>query len=195
MGPGGEASPSLRRDHRRAHRRRPSGSRVRGTQRRAGTDAAGAIRGRLADHRRPRGRRTAHPARGGSRDHGHHPGVGRRAAPAAPRLLARLTEEVDAGGSDLLQATIFEVQRTRPVINGTAAQNQAADQVGGVGDSRAARHPGQHHAGPRCREQLRRRGGVQPGPLRRQSAGHACLDSVTGAASAAASAPRSRTWR
>ena len=37
-----------------------------------------------------------------------------------PRVLARLTEEVDAGGSDLLQATIFEVQRTRPVINATA---------------------------------------------------------------------------
>jgi cytochrome P450 len=37
-----------------------------------------------------------------------------------PRLLARLRDEVDAGSSDLLQATIFEVQRTRPVINGTA---------------------------------------------------------------------------
>lgn len=37
-----------------------------------------------------------------------------------PRLLSRLTAEVDEGGSDLLQATIFEVQRTRPVINGTA---------------------------------------------------------------------------
>jgi cytochrome P450 len=37
-----------------------------------------------------------------------------------PRLLNRLTDEVDAGGSELLQATIFEVQRTRPVINGTA---------------------------------------------------------------------------
>src|SRR6476469_830208 len=37
-----------------------------------------------------------------------------------PRLLARLTAEVDAGGSDLVQATIWEVQRTRPVINGTA---------------------------------------------------------------------------
>lgn len=37
-----------------------------------------------------------------------------------PRLLARLTDEVDAGGSELLQATIFEVQRTRPVINATA---------------------------------------------------------------------------
>jgi cytochrome P450 len=36
-----------------------------------------------------------------------------------PRLLTRLAEEVDAGGSELLQATIFEVQRTRPVINVT----------------------------------------------------------------------------
>ena len=31
-----------------------------------------------------------------------------------PRLLSRLTAEVDAGGSELLQATIWEVQRTRP---------------------------------------------------------------------------------
>ncbi|BBY29605.1 cytochrome P450 [Mycolicibacterium sediminis] len=37
-----------------------------------------------------------------------------------PRLLARLTEEADAGGSELLQATIFEVQRVRPVIDGFA---------------------------------------------------------------------------
>jgi cytochrome P450 len=37
-----------------------------------------------------------------------------------PRVLSRLAAEVDAGGSDLLQATIFEVQRTRPVINATA---------------------------------------------------------------------------
>ncbi len=37
-----------------------------------------------------------------------------------PRLLNRLADEVDAGGSELLQATIFEVQRTRPVINVTA---------------------------------------------------------------------------
>jgi hypothetical protein len=37
-----------------------------------------------------------------------------------PRLLSRLTAEVDAGGTDLLQATIFEVQRTRPVIKAFA---------------------------------------------------------------------------
>ena len=36
-----------------------------------------------------------------------------------PRLLSRLTEEADAGGSELRQATIWEVQRSRPVIDGT----------------------------------------------------------------------------
>jgi cytochrome P450 len=36
-----------------------------------------------------------------------------------PDLLARLAGEVDAGGTELTQATIFEVQRTRPVISGT----------------------------------------------------------------------------
>jgi cytochrome P450 len=36
-----------------------------------------------------------------------------------PRLLARLTEEVDAGRSELRQATIWEVQRTRPVVEAT----------------------------------------------------------------------------
>lgn len=35
-----------------------------------------------------------------------------------PRLLSRLTDEVDAGGSTLRQATIWETQRTRPVIDG-----------------------------------------------------------------------------
>jgi cytochrome P450 len=34
-----------------------------------------------------------------------------------PQLLLRLTEEVDTGGSDLRQATIWEVQRTRPVLD------------------------------------------------------------------------------
>ena len=67
-----------------ADRRGPPGPGVRGPQRRTGPDAAGAVRGRLADLRRPRGRRVAHPARGGTRDHGDHTGVGGRAAPAAP---------------------------------------------------------------------------------------------------------------
>jgi cytochrome P450 len=35
-------------------------------------------------------------------------------------LLGRLVEEVDSGGSALLQATVFEVLRTRPVVNGSA---------------------------------------------------------------------------
>ena len=36
-----------------------------------------------------------------------------------PRLLTRLSAEVDAGGAELLQATIWEVQRTRPVVEAT----------------------------------------------------------------------------
>ncbi|CAM3277388.1 cytochrome P450 [Mycobacterium intermedium] len=35
-----------------------------------------------------------------------------------PELLERLVAEVDTGGSELLQATVWEVQRTRPVIEG-----------------------------------------------------------------------------
>ena len=37
-----------------------------------------------------------------------------------PNLLARLVEELDAGGSELLEATVHEVLRTRPVIDGSA---------------------------------------------------------------------------
>jgi hypothetical protein len=37
-------------------------------------------------------------------------------------VLSRLVDEVDSGGSDLLQATINEVQRNRPVIDGAARQ-------------------------------------------------------------------------
>lgn len=37
-----------------------------------------------------------------------------------PRLLARLTAEVDTGGTELTQATIWEVQRTRPVVEATS---------------------------------------------------------------------------
>jgi cytochrome P450 len=36
-----------------------------------------------------------------------------------PQLLSRLTEEVDAGGSELRQATISEVQRNRTVLDST----------------------------------------------------------------------------
>ena len=47
-----------------------------------------------------------------------------------PRLLARLAAETDAGGSELVQATIWEVQRTRPVINGTARMTKTRIQLG-----------------------------------------------------------------
>jgi cytochrome P450 len=47
-----------------------------------------------------------------------------------PRLLWRLTEEVDAGGSQLRQATIQEVQRTRPVIRFTARMTKKRIRLG-----------------------------------------------------------------
>ncbi len=47
-----------------------------------------------------------------------------------PQLLTRLTEEVDAGGSELRQATIWEVQRTRPVLTGALRRTMTRIQLG-----------------------------------------------------------------
>jgi cytochrome P450 len=47
-----------------------------------------------------------------------------------PRLLARLTDEVDAGGSELRQATIWEVQRTRPVVDMTLRRTKMRIRLG-----------------------------------------------------------------
>ena len=47
-----------------------------------------------------------------------------------PALLARLTEEADAGGFQLRQATIWEVQRTRPVVDGTLRMTRARIRLG-----------------------------------------------------------------
>jgi cytochrome P450 family 138 len=42
-----------------------------------------------------------------------------------PAVLRRLADEADAGGSQLREATILEIQRVRPVIDGTARQVRA----------------------------------------------------------------------
>jgi cytochrome P450 len=47
-----------------------------------------------------------------------------------PQLLSRLTEEVDAGGSELRQATIWEVQRTRPVLDGSLRRTRKRIRLG-----------------------------------------------------------------
>jgi cytochrome P450 len=47
-----------------------------------------------------------------------------------PELLSRLTDEVDAGGSELRQATIWEVQRTRPVLEGTTRHTKTRIRLG-----------------------------------------------------------------
>jgi cytochrome P450 len=47
-----------------------------------------------------------------------------------PELLSRLTDEADAGGSELRQATIWEVQRTRPVLGGTTRRTMTRVRLG-----------------------------------------------------------------
>jgi cytochrome P450 len=47
-----------------------------------------------------------------------------------PQLLSRLTEEVDAGGSELRQATIWEVQRTRPVLDAAVRRTKTRIRLG-----------------------------------------------------------------
>jgi cytochrome P450 len=47
-----------------------------------------------------------------------------------PRLLTRLTAEVDTGGSELRQATIWEVQRTRPVVDVTVRMTRQRIRLG-----------------------------------------------------------------
>jgi cytochrome P450 len=47
-----------------------------------------------------------------------------------PELLSRLADEVDAGGSELMQATIAEVQRTRPVLTAALRRTKTRIQLG-----------------------------------------------------------------
>ena len=47
-----------------------------------------------------------------------------------PELLSELAEEADAGGSELRQATIWEVQRTRPVLDGTTRRTKTRIRLG-----------------------------------------------------------------
>ncbi|MCV7152039.1 cytochrome P450 [Mycolicibacterium pyrenivorans] len=47
-----------------------------------------------------------------------------------PDLLTRLTEEVDAGGNELLLATIAESQRTRPVLTAALRRTKARIRLG-----------------------------------------------------------------
>ena len=47
-----------------------------------------------------------------------------------PQLLSRLTDEVDAGGSELRHATILEIQRTRPVIDSAVRATKSRIRLG-----------------------------------------------------------------
>ena len=48
-------------------------------------------------------------------------------------MLARLAVEADDGGAELRRATIWDVQRMRPVINGTARLTKKRNRLG-MGD-------------------------------------------------------------
>jgi cytochrome P450 len=47
-----------------------------------------------------------------------------------PALLSRLSDEADGGGSELRQATIWEVQRTRPVVEGSLRRTKQRIKLG-----------------------------------------------------------------
>jgi cytochrome P450 len=47
-----------------------------------------------------------------------------------PELQSRLADEADVGGSELRQATIWEVQRTRPVLEGTTRRTVTRVRLG-----------------------------------------------------------------
>ena len=47
-----------------------------------------------------------------------------------PELCKRLADEADAGGGELRQATIWEVQRTRPVLDGTTRRTKTRIRLG-----------------------------------------------------------------
>ncbi len=97
-----------------------------------------------------------------------------------PDLLTRLTEEVDAGGNELLLATIAESQRTRPVLTAALRRTKARIRLGGEwvipeGDTILASTQlamAAEQSFPRCGKK------VQPGPIRRQPAESLRVDSV-----------------
>ena len=76
-----------------------------------------------------------------------------------PEVLSRLVEEVDAGELALLQATIHEVQRNRPVFDGAARQVIAPSMPLG-----SARRFGHHCRRPDDRCARRRARPTDPGP-------------------------------
>ena len=82
-----------------------------------------------------------------------------------PELMSRLAEEADAGGSELRQATIWEVQRTRPVLDGTTRRTKTRIRLGDWVLPEGTNIIIQYQAGPRLRGELPGRGVVQPGSV------------------------------
>ena len=95
-----------------------------------------------------------------------------------PRLLARLTAEVDAGGIRAGAGHDLGGAAHPPGDQRHRSHDEDANPIGGVGHSGATRRACQHLAGARVRGQLRRRQDVQSRPIRRQPAGQLRVDSL-----------------
>ena len=112
-----------------------------------------------------------------------------------PELLSRLTEEVDAGGSELRQATIWEVQRTRPVLDSRDAAHKDANPVGRLGNSGEHQLDDQYPSWPMT---PKRASPTRPRSTRTDSSAarrSPLAGSRSAAASTVVSARRSPTWR
>ena len=112
-----------------------------------------------------------------------------------PDKLERLIGEIDEGGEEYLEATVNETLRVRPVVPIVVRVLQQELEVGDMllpAGTRVApvRVPDQPQPG-----RLRAAAGVPPGALPRQEPRTPSPGSPSGAASAAASAPPSRSWR
>ena len=112
-----------------------------------------------------------------------------------PRLLARLAAEVDADGTELVQATIWEVQRTPPGDQWHRPRDKGPDSAGRVGHSRTSNRACEHLAGPCVGRHVARSQGVRSGPLHRPTRPTITRGFPTVGVFAGASGRRSPTWR
>ena len=96
-----------------------------------------------------------------------------------PAVLRELAEEADAGGTAFREATILEVQRTRPVIDMVPRQVKGRQPAARTVDAaEGLLGPGKHLPYPRRRIGLPGRAWVRAVPVPRRQAGPVPVDSV-----------------
>src|SRR6266511_4353289 len=118
-------APRVRRDRGTADQQGAAGYQPRRARRHPRADAAEPLRRRLGDEPRRDRRPAAHAARRWPRDDRDDARLAVERLRRHPTVLRALVEEADSGGSALREATILEVQRTRPVIDLVGRQVKA----------------------------------------------------------------------